>query len=85
MASDGNGIVRELIRNDIEVHPVGFDAPLFHIHHRPVLVKIPPPAEGELLSGVVHLAVPYGCKHRMRVQCQVGWPLLHGTGWLIYY
>ena len=57
MAGDGNGVVRKLVRNDIEVHLIGFDAPILHVHHGPVLGKVPPPAEGELLVGVVHLAV----------------------------
>ena len=85
MAGDGNGFIRELIRNDIEIHPVGFDAPVFHIYHGTVLGKIPSPAEGKLLTGVGHLAAPQWYKHRMRVQCQMGWLLLHGLGWLIHY
>ena len=67
MVGDGDGIVREFIRDDIEVHTVGLDAPVLHIHNGTVLGKIPPPAEGELLARVVHLAVSYWYKHRMRV------------------
>lgn len=85
MAGDGNGLVRKFIRNDIEVHLVGFDAPIFYIHYSIVLGKISPLAEGKLLTGVVHLAVSQWCKHRMRVQCQVGWLFLHGLGWPIYH
>lgn len=84
MAGNAHGSLRELLRNNFEVHPTGLDASLFHLHDGSLLGQISQAPERELLVRMVLLAFPYWHQHWLCNQRQVGWPFLYRPGWALY-
>lgn len=80
LAGDSHGVMRKLVCYNLKIHSLGFDAPLLHVHYRPLLGKISPASKGKLHSGVVPLAISQWHQHRMCLQCEMGRALLYRPG-----
>ena len=48
VAGNNGGTLREFIRHDLEVHPTGLDASMFHFYNRARLGEVPPAEESKL-------------------------------------
>lgn len=85
MVGDVDGVMRELIRNNLQVYPSGFYAPLLYFYDGALLGQVSSAAKAELLPRMVLVVVLDRNQHRVRDQRKMGWAFLHGTCWTLYY
>ena len=75
---------RELIRDNLKIHPVRLDASLFHTDDDAMLGTIPSFAERKLFTRIVLLARSHWAEHWMCLQRQVGRLVLHSSRWSLH-
>lgn len=84
MVGDGDGIMREFVRNNLQVYLVGLHAPLLYIYDGTLLGEVSSAAKAELHTRMVSLVVLDWNQHRMRYQRKVGWAFLHSACWTLH-
>lgn len=66
MVGDVDGVMREFIRNNLQVYPPRFHAPLLYLYDGALLGEVSSAAEAELLPRMVPLVVLNRNQHRVR-------------------